>query len=196
MCQSCCMIALQRFGVPAVVVSDRWRAAELTQSLDAAGFPGAELCCQGDGLAGWGGRLSCLCQCCRRPTNPNASISFVDVGAISGAVVMKDPAGNIKLQKTKHRDDAAAAAILAVAEGTRRHGLMHSRPKAAYRASSVAFSGIIDVCHSNPRSKYQRQYCRGPLWERTRLSVLAIAMDWRCLSCGKYGNEAHHIIPL
>ena len=63
---------------------------------------------------------------------------------------MKDPAGNIKLQKTKHRDDAAAAAILAVAEGTRRHGLMTmALNEAAYCSSGVAFkSCTMGVWHT------------------------------------------------
>ena len=117
------MIAVHRFGVPAVVVSDRWRAAELTQSLDAAGFPGAELVVRGmgwrDGAADCRAFVSAAVDQQIR-THRSALLTW----ALSGAVVMKDPAGNIKLQKTKHRDDAAAAAILAVSEGTRRHGLM------------------------------------------------------------------------
>ena len=116
-------IALQRFGVPAVVVADRWRAAELTQSLDAAGFPGAELVVRGmgwrDGSADCRSFVSAAVSREIR-THKSALLTW----GISGAVVMKDPAGNIKLQKTKHRDDAAAAAILAVAEGRRRHGLL------------------------------------------------------------------------
>ena len=61
---------------------------------------------------------------------------------------MKDPAGNIKLQKTKHRDDAAAAAILAVAEGTRRHGLMSQAMKRPTVVVAVAFNGIMGVWHT------------------------------------------------
>ena len=118
-------IALHRFGPPAVVVSDRWRAAELTQSLDAAGFPGAELCVRGmgwrDGAADCRAFVSAAVDQQIR-THRSPLLTW----GLSGAVVMKDPAGNIKLQKTKHRDDAAAAAILAVAEGTRRHGLMQN----------------------------------------------------------------------
>ena len=57
---------------------------------------------------------------------------------MSGARVTTDPAGNSKLakggegRKIKCRDDAAAAGILAVAEGIRRAALMESSPQMDY----------------------------------------------------------------
>ena len=53
-------------------------------------------------------------------------VSLLMRSAIAGAVVISDPAGNSKLAKGRdsserrdnHRDDALAAAILAVAEGS------------------------------------------------------------------------------
>ena len=60
--------------------------------------------------------------------------------AMSGARVTSDPAGNAKLAKggegrrTRCRDDAAAAAILAVSEGTRRAAV---RPDAGFQYAIV-----------------------------------------------------------
>ncbi len=64
--------------------------------------------------------------------------------ALSEARVTSDPAGNAKLAKNaqggrrlRARDDAAAAAILAVAEGFRRwHGGSTARPRWRYHGAA------------------------------------------------------------
>ena len=119
---------LSRWGAPAAVVCDRWREAELRQSLEAVQFPLAALRVRGMGFkdggedvrefrrAALGGKVS--------PVR-----SLLLRSAMSGARVASDPAGNEKLAKGvqggrhgKLRDDAAAAAVLAVAEGARMAG--------------------------------------------------------------------------
>ena len=117
--------ALQRFGPPAVIVSDRWREAEVRQSLGAAGFPACEFVTRGMGFKDGAADVRAF-RAAAIDGRIKAPVSPLLTWALSGAVTMRDPAGNEKLAKLtrRHRDDAAAAAILAVAEGTRRHGLM------------------------------------------------------------------------
>ena len=119
--------ALQRFGPPAVIVSDRWREAEVRQSLGAAGFPACEFVTRGMGFKDGAADVRAF-RAAAIDGRIKAPVSPLLTWALSGAVTMRDPAGNEKLAKLtrRHRDDAAAAAILAVAEGTRRHGLMQN----------------------------------------------------------------------
>ena len=70
--------------------------------------------------------------------------------AMGEARVVMDPAGNAKLSKNasggrrmRARDDAAAAAILAVAEGARRNG--DGGPKRGWRYAGMVGSGSCDV---------------------------------------------------
>ena len=134
--------ALVRWGRPAAVVCDRWRAAELRQHLEALRFPVAQLVVRGagfkDGAADTRAFRAAVLGGFVRPSE-----SLLLTSAVSEARVVVDVAGNAKLAKssqggrrTKARDDAAAAAILAVATGFRE---WHAGPpkRARYRSAVV-----------------------------------------------------------
>ena len=112
-------------GLPAVIVADRWREAQLRQALDAIDFPLAQFRTRGQGFRDGGenvrrfraGRLAGKV----RPVR-----SLLLRSAMSEARTVGDPAGNRKPSKATQggrrvnaRADAAAAGILAVAEGDR-----------------------------------------------------------------------------
>lgn len=117
--------ALTRWGAPDAVVADRWREGELRDGLSAAMIPPAALILRGMGYRDGGEdvrhfRRACLAGRVLAPE------SLLMRSALAGARTLSDPAGNAKLakgseggRKQNHRDDAAAAAILAVAEGER-----------------------------------------------------------------------------
>ena len=116
--------ALAEYGRPTVVVCDRWRLNELTDALDAAGIT-ANVVTRGmgwqDGSEDVRGFQRAVQE--RRIATP---VSLAARSAFSGATVMLDPAGNAKLCKSsqggrraRHKDDLAAAMVLAVAEGRR-----------------------------------------------------------------------------
>ena len=126
--------ALNRWGRPVAISCDRWRADELRDALDLAGVPSAALSQRGQGwfhgsqdvrafrLAALSGRLT--------PVK-----SLLMRAAMSEARTVSDQASNAKLAKNSQggrrmnsRDDAAAAAILAVAAGMR--GWREERPSA------------------------------------------------------------------
>ena len=118
------------WGYPAAIAADRWREAELRQALQEASFPLAALALRGQGFMDGGedvrqfrkailaGRVA-------------PSESLLLRSAMAEAVTVADPAGNEKLAKasqggrrSRAKDDAVAAAILAIAEGSR----MAARP--------------------------------------------------------------------
>ena len=117
--------ALGRWGVPAVIVADRYREAELREKLEAVGFPLVGLELRGQGFRDGAEdvrrfRAACL----DGKVRPRRSLLLRS--AMGEARVVSDPSGNAKLAKASQggrraraRDDAAAAAILAVASGTR-----------------------------------------------------------------------------
>ena len=117
--------ALERWGKPAVVVADRWREAELRQELEAVRFPVVPLVTRGMGfLDGAADVREFRSACLGDRVKPVRSLLLRY--AIGEARVLLDPAGNAKLSKNasggrraRARDDAAAAAILAVAAGVR-----------------------------------------------------------------------------
>ena len=119
-------LALDRFGRPTVIVADRWREAELRDALDKAGVPGAELNVRGQGFKDGGADVRDF----QRAMADGRVVpvpSLLLRSAMSEARTVSDPAGNSKLSKNtqggrrkRARDDAAAAAILAVAVGVRR----------------------------------------------------------------------------
>ena len=118
--------ALERFGAPAVVVADRWREAELRQELGNGQIPRCELVTRGMGFRDGAADVREFRRSVvdRKVATP---VSLLVRSALSEAVTVSDPAGNSKLAKHSeggrrqgHRDDAAAAVILAVAEGSRR----------------------------------------------------------------------------
>ena len=117
--------ALTRFGRPTVIAADRWREAELRDALDKASVPPAALEIRGqgfkDGAEDVRGFRRAVLEGKVTP-KPTKLLRY----AMGEARVLMDPAGNAKLAKRAEggrrstaRDDAAAAAILAVAAGVR-----------------------------------------------------------------------------
>ena len=117
--------AATRFGPPTAIAADRWREGELRDALKAARVPLARLELRGMGFKDGaedvrGFRRACL----EGEVTPLKSLMLAS--AMGVARVTMDPAGNSKLSKKSEggrrvnaRDDAAAAAILAVALATR-----------------------------------------------------------------------------
>ena len=118
--------ALERFGRPVAVSSDRWRSGELLDAIKAAGVPRAALSLRGQGFKDGAEDVRAFRRgCAEGRVTPAPSLLLAH--AMSEARTISDPAGNSKLAKgteghRRHRarDDAAAAAILAVATGLRR----------------------------------------------------------------------------
>ena len=118
--------ALQRFGRPAALSSDRWRAAELIDALKAAAIPLAALDLRGQGFKDGAEDVRAFRRAIAEGRVTPAP-SLLLTSAMGEARVLTDPAGNSKLAKgsqagrrMRAKDDAAAAAILAVALGVRR----------------------------------------------------------------------------
>ena len=117
--------ALDRWGRPRAIVCDRWREAELRQVLDAIRFPPASIVVRGQGYKDGGEDVRAFRKAILGG-NVRPSESLLLTAAMSEARVTVDPAGNAKLAKNteggrrhRARDDAAAAAILAVSAGFR-----------------------------------------------------------------------------
>ncbi len=118
--------ALERFGRPSAVASDRWREGELRDALHASGVPAAALSFRGQGFKDGAEDVRLF----RRAIAEQKVVPIVSLvlrSAMAEARTISDPAGNAKLAKSaqggrraKARDDAAAASIAAVAEGCRR----------------------------------------------------------------------------
>ena len=124
--------ALATFGAPVAVVADRWREGELRDGLDMAGVPAAAFVTRGQGFKDGAADVRAFrAACLTGRVTPTRSLLLRS--AMSEAVTVADPAGNEKLAKNTEggrrrlgRDDAAAAAILAVAAGS-----TESRPTTA-----------------------------------------------------------------
>ena len=118
-------IAMQRFGPPAALSSDRWRESELRDALKKAGIPRASLVLRGQGYKDGGEDLRMF----RRAALEGAVVpvrSLILTSAMAEARCVVDAAGNAKLSKgseggrrLRARDDAVAASILAVSLGRR-----------------------------------------------------------------------------
>lgn len=127
---------LDRWGRPVAIVIDRWREAELRQHLEAIRFPMATVETRGQGFRDGGQDVrdfrAAVLGGHVRPVE-----SLLMRSAMYEARVVSDPAGNRKLAKGSQggrryraKDDAAAAAILAVSAGYRQWhtGGRSSRP--------------------------------------------------------------------
>ena len=118
--------AAKRFGVPELVACDRWRDAELLDALNSAEIPVAvEL--RGQGFKDGGEDVREFRRACVSD-RVVPDVSLLMRSAMGEARTIADPAGNEKLAKNSEagrrmraRDDAAAAAILAVSAGERMH---------------------------------------------------------------------------
>ncbi len=132
--------ALDRFGRPSRIVADRWREGDLREALDAAGVPMAALEFRGMGFKDGAEDVRGFRKACAdRRVVPAPSLLLRS--AMAEARTVSDPAGNAKLSKgsqggrrSRARDDAAAAAILAVAAGVRNPG----QPRRAWRYRGMA----------------------------------------------------------
>ncbi len=127
--------ALDRFGRPSLVTADRWREAELRDALTAAGVPVAALEVRGQGFKDGASDVRNF-QRAMADGRATPVPSLLLRSAMSEARTVSDPAGNSKLSKgsqggrrLRARDDAAAAAILAVAAGVRQPAV----PKRSWR---------------------------------------------------------------
>ena len=132
--------ALDLFGWPARIVADRWREADLREALGAAGVPLAALEFRGMGFKDGAADIRGFRRACAdRRVIPLPSLLLRS--AMAEARTVSDPAGNAKLSKgsqggrrVRARDDAAAAAILAVAAGVRNPG----QPRRTWRYRGMA----------------------------------------------------------
>ena len=126
-------MALRRWGRPVAIACDRWRMAELKQHLEAVRFPLASLIERGQGFKDGGQDVrdfrSAVLSGEVRPAS-----SLLLTAAMGEARTTGDPAGNWKLAKRTQagrramaKDDAAAAAIMAVAVGRRRWSRVERR---------------------------------------------------------------------
>ena len=125
--------AIADWGVPVAIAADRFKENDLLQVLEGMGFPQTHVVWRGMGFRDGGEdvrqfRAACLEN--RVKPLPNLLLR----AAMSESVVDVDAAGNSKLVKQqsggrgfKPRDDAAAAAILAVAEGIRYYAMTAGR---------------------------------------------------------------------
>ena len=133
-------VALERFGKPSMIACDRWREAELRDALEKAGVPAAALEVRGMGFQDGGADVRAF-----RRAMADGKVtplpSLLLRSAMAEARTVADAAGNAKLAKStqggrrlRARDDAAAAAVLAVATGQR----MPKRRARAWRSGGLA----------------------------------------------------------
>ena len=118
--------ALARFGRPVAVAADRWRENELRDALEAARIPPGAFVSRGMGFRDGGEDVRVFRRACAAG-RVTPAVSLLLRSSMAEARTVSDPAGNAKLSKgsqggrrLRARDDAACAAILAVAEGVRR----------------------------------------------------------------------------
>ena len=128
--------ALSEFGQPTAVVCDRWRLNELKDGIEATGIPSGIVITRG---MGWqdGSEDVRAFQRAVKEGRIRTPVSLASRSAFGGAVTVSDPAGNLKLSKSsqggrraRHKDDLAAAAVLAVSAGVR-HWREDSEPAAS-----------------------------------------------------------------
>ena len=129
--------ALRRWGRPSIIVADAWREAELRQELEAIDFPVAALVLRRMGFHDGGADVRAFrAACLDGKVTPRQNLLMR--ACMAHARTVSDPAGNQKLakggqgRKARARDDLAAAAILAVAEGSRRAAVDTSPTDQAY----------------------------------------------------------------
>ena len=124
--------ALDRWGPPAAIVADRYKEREFRDALDRAGVPArgkwGRVPVTFRGM-GWKDGAEDVRRFRRAVSDKKIrpGESMLLRAALVEAVTISDPAGNLKLargsaggRRSRARDDAIAAAILAVADGERR----------------------------------------------------------------------------
>ena len=135
--------ALERWGRPVAIACDRWRLAELKQHLEAVRFPLTELFERGQGFRDGGQDVRDF-RAAVLGDHVRPSRSLLLKAAMSEARVTGDPAGNWKLAKhvqggrrANARDDACAAAVVAVSAGYRRWSAKLKGPRWRYRGMAA-----------------------------------------------------------
>ena len=130
--------ALGRFGPPDAVAADRWREGELRDGLDLAGVPASAFVSRGMGFRDGAEDVRAFRKACLT-SRVVPAMSLLLRSAMAEAVTVSDPAGNEKLAKraeggrrARARDDAAAAAIIAVSVGSRRPAPETEESEASY----------------------------------------------------------------
>ena len=130
---------VKRWGAPAAITCDRWRVNELRDALDAARFPRCPLIERGQGFKDGGEDVADF----RTATLRGRVVpvrSLLMRSAMGECRVTMDAAGNAKIAKygagkrSRGRDDAACAAVLAIAVGERR---ARSAPRRPLRSAVV-----------------------------------------------------------
>ena len=103
----------------AAITADRYKQAELGEAIDAAGIR-SPIVWRGQGFRDGGEDCERFRRACF-DGRVQASPSLLLRSAFADAVTLRDPANNLKLAKARStgRIDAAAATVLAVAEGAR-----------------------------------------------------------------------------
>ena len=121
--------ALDRFGEPDAIAGDRFRQNELIQALEAAKIEPCHVSWRGMGFKDGAEDVRLFRRMCL-DGYVQPEISLLLRSCMAEACTIADPAGNEKLSKSseggrrqKARDDAAAAGVLAVAEGARLAGI-------------------------------------------------------------------------
>ena len=133
----------ERWGKPSAIVCDRWREAELRKALARAGWPRVPLVVRGMGFKDGGEDVrDFLAAFLRGLVTPDRNLLLAS--AMASCRTVSDPAGNRKVAKgaqggrhSRSRDDAAAAAILAVALGWRKALQRGEAPTATIRTAIV-----------------------------------------------------------
>ena len=175
-------VALDRFGQPKRIASDRWREAELKDAIKGVGIGSGRLDLRGMGFKDGAEDVRMFTRACLEGrVTPVPSLLLASAMAEARTVI--DPAGNAKLAKgteggrrLRARDDAAAAGILAVGAGrtaTEAHRRLDFRVDRMKRHLAL----------------------NRKLWRRVRLQVMD-RDGWRCQTCGHVGRECDHIIAL
>ena len=117
--------AFSRFGAPDVVVCDYWRLRDLKDGLDGAGVPSGIIITR---RMGWkdGSEDVRNFQRAVKESRIRTPVSLAVRSAMSGAVTVSDPVGNMMLAKGtqggrrgRHKDDLSAASVLAISIGAR-----------------------------------------------------------------------------
>ena len=131
---------LAEWGSPVCIASDRFKKFDLLQELDACGFPEVHIEWRGQGMRDGGEDVRAFrAACLKNEVCP--PVSLLLRAAMSEARCRIDDSGNVKLLKVHEgsgsgfqpRDDAAAASIMAIAEGVRYRALAAARPAVRFR---------------------------------------------------------------
>ena len=119
------LVAVERWGPPSHIAADRYREGELHDALERSGVPVCELELRGQGYRDGGEDVRAFRTACLSGVVAPAR-SLLLSSAMREARVAVDESGNTKLSKgseggrrSRARDDAAAAAVVAVAAGER-----------------------------------------------------------------------------